>query len=271
MKTILVINDHSQAAHHAVACAFHIAQSQHAHIILANISAIPIPEQYMVMAGNSKQMNVQFHQGPNVKPHPHQISDQSINFTPEISELDIVGWEATQLAGFINQTAVWMIIKGKPAADSDLAIHSVLNKVGCPLLLVPETWPIKKFERMVYIADLRYCRLQVMRYLAEMARSLGSTLSVAHFSLAGLTNIVDNYAQILFDGEIRRQVDYGQLVFNNIKERNLNTAVDIIVHEMRNDLLVMVNHQFHFEEIMGSNLPRQLPPVITVPVLIFPY
>jgi hypothetical protein len=53
-------------------------------------------------------------------------------------------------------------------------------------------------------------------------------------------------------------------------EQNLLTAIDVLIHGMETDLLVLVNHHFHFEEIMGRYASHIMPRHITTPLLVFP-
>jgi hypothetical protein len=65
-------------------------------------------------------------------------------------------------------------------------------------------------------------------------------------------------------------VKYPNLYFNHIKEKNLQKALDVMVDVMGVDLLVLVNHKFHFEEIIGPNLSGRLPEYLRIPLLVFP-
>jgi hypothetical protein len=155
--------------------------------------------------------------------------------------------------------------------DVHINIQSVLNHVRCPLLLVPEKSQVKGFEQIVYIADLRYCRTQIVRYLAELALPYQANILIDHLSAKGLPDIEEQYALKVFDDEIAAKVDYKRLLFNNIRERDLIRAVDVMINGMHADLLVVVNHRYHFEEILGGYITHELPVHITIPLLIFPY
>ncbi len=58
----------------------------------------------------------------------------------------------------------------------------------------------------------------------------------------------------LFSDGVSAHVDYDQLFFNNIKEKDLNTTLDVLINGLHNDLLTIVNHRFHFEEIFGRHI-----------------
>ncbi|MGH7238109.1 MAG: hypothetical protein ACREGF_06245, partial [Candidatus Saccharimonadales bacterium] len=80
----------------------------------------------------------------------------------------------------------------------------------------------------------------------------------------------EHYAESFFCEAISPVVNYGQLFFNNIKEKNLLKVVDVMIHGLHSDLLVLINRQFHFEELMGRYISPVLPEHIPVPLLVFP-
>ena len=274
MKTILVITDNSSAAEHAARFALLIAQTLRAKVLLAHNCPIEVgPAERVLASGNIKEPVCL--EANHVFDHLTALNDASNGFKPEIDELNIADKEDSQLIEFINQDHIWMVVKGM-AFDAITEVHqinlnSVLNRVQCPLLLIPENWPLKHIERIAYLADLRYCRIGIVRYLEELAGATGADLSIAHLSAKGLPHMAEDYALSVFSDEVSNNAQYERLFFNNIRERDLPTAVDVIINGLHANLLAVVNHRFHFEEIMGMYITNELPLYITVPLLIFPY
>jgi len=277
MKTILIINDNSAEAKHAAEFVLAIAQKVQANILLGNIFINEFAPVKKVPAGVISENEIEELLTPDLPQHLRILNSTQSLFKPEIEEVDISNMNETEVAGLINKNNIWMMVKGVPPvlserhAQNNLNVQTILNKVLCPLLLIPANWELKDLERLVYIADLRYCRIQIVRYLAEIARSWNADLSIAHLSAKGLPDMAEKYALSVFNDEVFRNVNYDRLLFNNIRERDLTTAVDVIINGMRNDLLVLVNHRFHFEEILGPYIPDNLPDFITIPLLIFPF
>jgi hypothetical protein len=268
MKSILIINTGTPEARHAAKLAIAMAKKMEANILLAN--TMKVRETVRVLKNGSYEV------GPDnpVMEDLLAINNASSGFKPQISELDISAVNETQLAELVHKNDVQLVIKGAseaPSVGAHLNIQTILNKIHCPLLLVPANWQLKDIERMVYIADLRYCRTYIVRYLAELAKPWKATVSVAHLSVSGLADMEENYANSVFEKEIQRNVKYPELVFNNIREKDLSKAVDVIINGMHNDVLVLLNHRYHYEEILGRYLSDPLPANITVPVLAFPY
>ncbi|MDR3697406.1 hypothetical protein [Mucilaginibacter sp.] len=281
MKTIVVINDSSAEAEHAAELALSIAQMVNADLLIANVfkenTMVKIAEYVLVAAGadSSDMVKTSNKQSLLSKLMALNCSHKS-DFTPQISDFDASGFTETNMAQFIIKNNIWMMAKGMKenialiTETRNFDIQCVLNRVMCPLLLVPAKYQLKGLERIVYMADLRYCQLPVVKCLANIARPCNAKLQIAHISIQGLPDMEENYARSFFSEVIGAVVNYDQLFFNNIKEKDIQKVVDVMIHGLSTDLLVLINHQFHFEQIIGRYITGQLPENITVPLLIFP-
>ncbi len=120
-----------------------------------------------------------------LRPAVHFIED--VNYSPE------------HILPLINKFDIGLLIKGL-AEDADGKLHvdaSVLNnstRSGCPVMLVPEKFPNKAFEKIVYPTDLRFCRREVILFLCKYAKALNSGILVANVPVQGLPHIERNYA-----------------------------------------------------------------------------
>lgn len=275
MKKILVIADHSPEAEHAITFALMIAQAVHADVVIADTvmsSRISSGEPVMAGQGSEPAQEAQFFTSEQLK----TMIDPEEAYKPVITEVDISDYHVTDLIAMINKSEIWLLVEGMPntlyksAGDLKLNIQSVLNRVRCPLLLIPQNWELKKPERIVYLADLRYCRQFVLKFLSALAAPFDAGISIAHLSAKGLTDIVDSYAATIFQNDILPHAHYEKMTLNNTRERNLHKAVDVMINVMQNDLMVLVNHRYHFEELIGRHIGDALPPAITIPVLVFP-
>jgi len=276
MKTIIVINDGSSSAAHASKLAFTIAQAVEANILVANTYKIKTMTTAKVMAGHNSQQPVQLTHGWLAR-MLNALNHNPAGYRPEISTVDIVDFDATQLAAMIIKRNIWLLVSGSAATLQNeprqalLNLQSVLNKVQCPLLIVPENWTLKNIQHITYIADLRYCRAAVVKYLVQLAEPMQASVSVAHLSAKGIPDIEESYGQCLFTQQVVNHIHSYHVGFNNIREKDINKAVDVIINGMHNDVLVLVNHRYHFKEIIGDYLTEALPGHVTIPLLIFPY
>ena len=274
MKTILVFTDNTKASEHAARFALIIAQSIQANILLAATCKVKNSSAEMVLVGERSE-NMLVKDKWNCILEDTTGLNHDDGFRPELTEIDVSENDENQLIQLINQRHIWLIIKGMsndlPKDILSLNLNCILNRVQCPLLLVPETWTLKSIERIVYLADLRYCRIKIVRFLEELASPFKAEVSIANLAAKGLPHMADDYALSIFNDEVGHNAPYDRLLFNNIKERNLEAAIDVIINGLHNDLLAIVNHRFHFEEILGRYISDQLPAYITIPLFIFPY
>jgi hypothetical protein len=279
MKTIIVINDNSTEALHAAKLALRVAELGNANLWIANevtvTEGMNIKKQVLVAEINDYPLNVD--EPVNLIEYLTSLNNSHDYPKTEIKEIDISDFCVADLAQLIIKNNIWMIVKGtrefndKNMGDLHINMQYVLNRIACPILFVPSKFRIKDFEQIVYMADLRYCRLQVVKYLIELAKPYRASVYIDHLSAKGLPNMEQNYANRFFNDEISCKVNYEKLFFNNIKERDIQKAVDVMINGMHIDLLVFVNHRFHFKEILGMYIPQILPEQITIPLLIFPY
>lgn len=269
MKTILVINDFSTEAANAIDFAFEIAKKVHANILVADtIFRLRSRAVKRLQIAGDNAIRENMATGATI-PVPE-------SYHPAVSDVDVSGFNEEKMAGLIIKNEIWLMIKGIPEnvhdteLDSHLNTQGVLNRVRCPLLLIPESFKPREFERITYVADIRYCRLQVVKYLAELATPYNALLQIANIAAKGMPEMEPKYAMNLFNETIGVNIHYDNIFLNNISERDIKKAIDVMINALHTDLLVLVNHRFHFEEIFGRYLPETLPRNITVPLLVFP-
>lgn len=271
MKTILLINDGSTAVVPAAKLALQLARTMQAGVLIAQTFCQIKVLSPKVLAGENRQQT-RSTGSDQLYGMLQKLNEEQEGFRPGITIADLRDINAGDLAELSLRTDCLLIVRGcgkMPLGQTALDLQSLLNKIRCPLLLVPEEWASVIFKRITYITDLRYCLTDVMRYLAALAGPSQASLSLAHLSARGLTPIEENYGRQLF-AEVARHLPGCSLTFNNIRERDIHRAVDVIINDLHNDLLVLINHRFHFKEIIGDRLTSQLPERVNIPLLLFP-
>jgi nucleotide-binding universal stress UspA family protein len=276
MKTILVINDQSAAAEHAALFALDIAKKMQANILLANMNEVAEPKQPELIKISHNYIDDIGEQPFLLIDRMRANSDKDDNFKPWIDVVDFDGLTNDEIVNTVISHNVWMMVTGAVdglcEADAKKPnVQAILNRVRCPLLIIPESYNGVGFKNIVYCADLRFCRVMVAKYLAELARPYQANLMFANLSAKGLPHMEDSYALTVFNEEVYNKVNYEQLYFNNIRERDLCKAADVMIHTMHTDLLAVVHHRFHFTELVGPHIDHSLPEYLIVPVIVFPY
>ena len=274
MRTIAVFNDNSAEARNAAEFALNIAQKVNADILVLNIAA---REQYEA----SKKLVLTADLDPGASTGVitliEQLSSQIApdGFQPVILDIDASKYSDKEICELIIRKKIWLMVKGIEThitheALCHIDIQSVINHVGCPLLLIPDSCKKRSFENIVYAVDMRYCRRAVLKFLAELAKYYNAKLNLEHVSAKGLPPLDDKYALSLFHRDVTGMAQYDKIYFNNKKESGSNKAIGVVINNLHADLLALVNHRFHFEEIFGRAIKSCMPEQIQVPVIVFP-
>lgn len=279
MEKIVVVNDDSREALQAAKIAFQLACSYNKDIVLTNLISAKrsmvneaarlkaVPAGFEVILSDDETLET-------VGDHLNCLKTGT-DFHPGIESMDVSGFAERDMIAYVNSHKIWTIIHGMAAGsetlnnDGRINMKSVLNRIQCPVLLVPELAPVKKIERIVYLADLRYAQTPVINYLAKW-RIESESVIVAHICKQGLSELDKSYADHLFSKELIRKVVCKNLFFSNLCAKNFSDTVDEVIHGMEADMLVCLNHSYHFQQIFGSLAELKTPGYISVPVLVFP-
>lgn len=274
MRTIVFFNDNSAEAENAAEFSFRLAQRVGADILILNL----VGQNQMVKAVSEKHAAINKPAALSTTPiFDHLIEMPLIgDYRPVISDVDASEMKTQDITSLITEKNIWLMVKGIEQGHithehlTDINVQAILNRVACPLMLIPYQYKKIDFRNITYTVDMRYCRTPVLKFLAEMANIYQANLVIEHFSATGLTPLDDQYALSLFDSEITRKIKCEKLFFNNIKEKNIDVALDVMINGLHTDLLAVVNHRSHFEEIFGLSIKDALPESLPVPVIIFP-
>ena len=159
MGKIIVINDDSKESMHAAKYAFHLACHYHKHIVLANLVSAKRSILNKVARAKAAPVGVELILGG--EEDPETITDHlnclntGPGFHPEIKTLDASKFGERELIAYVNSHRVWLIIHGvtvESEARNDrirINMQSVLNRVQCPIMLIPQIAPAKKPSRLL--------------------------------------------------------------------------------------------------------------------------
>lgn len=277
MRSIVVINDNSQYAKHAASVALIIAQKNKANLLLANLMAHNEIAQVDAGIVHAYSHYYESDESNAIDLVTYLKMQQGTGggYKPEIANLDAVNLNENELADLLNKHNAWMVLHGCGYNETnDISLlnpYLLLNVIKCPLMFVPPTCSPQGFERIVYMTDLRYCRSSVVRYLSEFARPYMSQLLLGHLSASGLPDMALDYALSFFKETLGSVINYNQLAFSNIKERKVEKAFDVLIQGMGTDMLVLMNHQYHFKEVLGRSISSNQLPYTSIPVMVFPF
>ncbi|WP_394771997.1 hypothetical protein [Mucilaginibacter sp.] len=278
MKNILIINKNPQDTERTTALALLLAGTTNAKLYFLNTSVTPTHSYVaeMSIAGSDKSLP----ERPVSKNRWIEQLQRKFHLQTGLKTLvgfiENIHFVSDNVAAIVRKFNIGLLIKGIPEnADQEPPVIesdalSCSAKSGCPVLLVPEQFPYKSLEKIVYATDLRYCRQGVIHFLSKLAINFNASVLIANIAAKGLPFMENNHALDVFKDTIVRPASHDHFYFSNIWERDIPKAIDVLVNDMDTDLLVLVNHRYHFNELFGPAVPYLLPGYIHIPVLIFP-
>jgi nucleotide-binding universal stress UspA family protein len=275
MKTILVLNDHSTTASHAAIFALDLAQKIRANIIVASIMLsddvirhedLKLGETGSLLIHRSELLKTLFAQ-----------KKRYADFRPVIQEIELTDFTGDELHQLTNDRNIYLVVRGMdeflPSAliSINLSISMLLSNIKCPLLVVPSSWNFKAFRELVYLTDLRFCGINTVSYIADLAGEWNARVIIAHSTASGLPEIEEKDAEDIFKNEVHNHINYKNLSMRMVDKAMVPDVIKLVVHSFHADLLVFVNQHFHFNTFTKQYFKDKCALYEPVPMLIFPY
>jgi hypothetical protein len=277
MKNILIFNDFSPEAAHATELGLLLAGKTNTNLYVWNIldkHENPVARELAIAHANEEETDVTTDNTSWILKLESKLNWKS-GLLPVVKFIEGIDYEPGHVLSIVNKYDVGLLIRGIAGDEKDI-LHienealSCSTKSGCPMLFIPEKFGYKVFEKIVYATDLRFCRREIVAFLDVLAKPLNASLLIANISAKGLPYMEDNYARTVFADTILNRGNQEHIYFSNIRERDIPRALDVLVNGMNNDLLVLVNNKFHFNELLGHDMPYTIPGNIHIPILVFP-
>lgn len=283
MKTILVLTDFSKRAGYAAEYATHIALKNEANIILCNAMEStseladgvelnwPIAE-HLVQKKEETILRLE-ESGEHLK---HFIS-RSSSFKPSIEVIAEFGTLAEVAVNIIYERAVDLVVIGSHKSSGlsrflfGSHTHQILDRITCPVLLIPENLEFKGISSIAYATDLSFDNTKVINYLIKMAKAFNASISVNHISpLEFPAGETEKTIRLSLKEHL---ASYTPPVFyHSIKGYNIKNSLLEITGSGKADILALVHKRYDFfERLFHASVSKQMADSATIPLLVLPF
>lgn len=282
MKTILVLTDFSLRARNAADYAMNIAIKNKANVILCHVMELttPIPD------------NVDFNW-----PVPHHLflKNECLNdikdlskslenciprnadFKPSISFISEFGRLSQVADKVIEEQSVDLVVIGSHKSNMVSRFfygshtHTLLNKLFCPVLLVPENLRFLGLSDIAYATDLTFNNTRVINYLMEFADPFKARIAVNHISLLEFPDKAsDQVIALAINDQLGDK--HPQVFYHDIKGAKVKKGLLEVLGSGRVDILVLVHKRYEFfEGLLHSSISMQMADDAKVPLLVLPF
>lgn len=283
MKNILVLTDFSIRAEYAAEYAVHLAVKNKANLILCNIMEItssfatgievnwPIAD-HLILKNESildlKELEKKLHQA---------ISTSSEDYIPNISLISDFGFLADVAERIISDKSIDLVVLGSHKSNGLARFlfgshtHSILDKLHCPVLLIPEGLKFKGLNMIVYATDLTFNCSKVINYLTVMAKPFDASISINHISPLGIP--ATKYEQSIgLSIKKELELDHSPVFYHTIKGDNVKKSLLELTGSGKVDIVALVHKRYDFfEHLFHSSISKQMADSGKVPLLVMPH
>lgn len=282
IKTILVLTDFSHNAKSAEEYAVQLAINTRANLILYNAYPQPSP-----MSGSDNIVwphdppaSLELHSINNLQSRVYELKEELTkikddSYKPEIRHLGFAGSLIHKLNDIIARDNIWLVImgtKGETFAGNVLFgsnVFNVLDKINCPVLIIPENARFKDVEKLAYATDLRSTDLNIIKYLNELCEILKVDLSIVHVSPD--TILIEETSSKEITEQILYRIHNDKTAIKYYQGKSIEQSLHEMIEQTNVGMLAMLYRKYgFFKSLFHESKTHQMLKHTKIPVLVFP-
>jgi nucleotide-binding universal stress UspA family protein len=282
LKNILVLTDFSQNAKSAEEYALQLAIKTHANLILYNAypKPSPIPGSDNIVWPHDPSASLQLQSISNLQSRVYEMEAELIkikddSYMPEIRHLGDEGSLTHKLNDIIVQDNIWLVImgtKGETFAGNVLFgsnVFKVLDKINCPVLIIPENARFVDVEKIAYATDLRSTDLNIFKYLNELCEILKVDLSIVHVSPD--TSSIEETSNKEITEQILYSTHNDRINIKYYQGKSIGQSLHEMIEQTNVGMLAMLYRKYgFFKSLFHESKTHQMVKHTKIPVLVFP-
>ncbi len=271
MEKILVPVDFSDFAERALEYAVIIAERTQSEIVLAHAVVPHIPpgsnQHFYDLSINKQTQQAEEKLAGLVAKHQSKSAPFSLDY---VIEKDT---PSDAIADWTKKVKPFLIVMGTQGASGlekvmfGSVTTEVMNKVSCPLLVIPEATVIKPFQKITYATEFDSRDAETLELVTELAARFSAKVNCLHIS----TDVEDLYKAQDKIKVLRDRFEDDNVNFEIISStKSFDEELDTCLENRDIDLLVMLTHERNFfERLFDHGKTREVAFRTNTPLLIF--
>ena len=276
MKNILVLTDFSENANAAEEYALRLAIQVSGDLILYNTYS----HQREKISGNvvwpHSTPSSELQSISNLQSRVDELNHalRKINdeiHKPEIRHFGSDGSLTDKLNDVIADNNIWLTVmgtKGETFANNVLYgsnVFKVLEKISCPVLVIPKEAKFKNLKKIAYATDFRSSDISIVNWLYELADHLKIELILIHVSSDDITE-----KDTLKSQEQVYKTQFPKTTIQVYDGENIQESLHKIAEQIDISMLALLHrrHEF-FESMFRASVSHKMIKHTEIPVLIF--
>ncbi|MDO1446718.1 universal stress protein [Rhodocytophaga aerolata] len=274
MKTILVPTDFSKHAANALAYAASLAEGLEAKIWL--LHTYHVPAAYTeIPAAVQIEHDIEVDAEKELKQLIANLK-RTRGSLFNIEYINKEGFLIDTLPELVKEKAVDLIVMGTQGASGleQVLLGSytadVVEKVDCPVLVIPAYAPFHKPEKIMYATDFQFNDFTCINQVADLAKAFDAEIEITHISIHEKNKEQEEDLMDWFMEIAESNIAYSKLSYRTFTGENVLEKLNATVTESGIELLCMstVRRTF-FEKIFNSSLTKKMVYQTQIPLLVF--
>lgn len=282
LKNILVLTDFSQNAKSAEEYALQLAIKAKANLILYNAYPLPspMPGSDNIVWPHDPSPSLELQSISNLQSRVDELKNELTkikrdNYKPEIRHLGDAGSLTHKLNDIAAENNIWLVVmgtKGESFADNILFgsnVFKVLDKIHCPVLIIPQNATCEDFEKIGYATDLRSDDLSIIEWLKELTEIFQIELFMMHVS-ADIVSTEEDVSKTMTE-QVLLTKSHNPPYINYFQGENIKHTLQEIIEEYNVDILALKHRKYgFFHSLFHSSTSDNMVKHTKIPVLVFP-
>ena len=203
------------------------------------------------------------------------------NITADIDpqKIHFVVKESTSVSntifGLSEEIEADLIILGKKDEHSQRGVfagniaNSLLSRLSCPLLVVPNAIEQTALKNLVYATDFEADDIVALTRIQEVVEVFGSSVKVIHVPVEG--EYASSEQMEWFKEMLMQQSSIPEIEFHMVLADSVSKGIQVFLQESKAQLLCMLEREEKgfFERLLQKDQVKQMKALSTIPLLCF--
>jgi len=184
---------------------------------------------------------------------------------------------ASTVQSLVKDLHIELIVMGATDGKNDTGflfgskVRDIVDKVNCPILLIPEQVKFQELKNILYVTDIRYSAPEIVTQLAALADPLNVQVSILHVCADGLPDLEDETINDLFIDAIPSSIRQRLKVYKASKKNPAEPVIGQLIADGQQGVLAIAHRKQHFFDHLFTNTPAKEAAIYKqLPILLMP-
>ncbi|CAN5549883.1 universal stress protein [soil metagenome] len=275
MKTILIPTDFSPNSENATDYAMEMNKKINAKIVLFHSYFIPVYGTDMpVEVLNDAEIREASLKTLEKLKEKAKLKFKNSDFVFDV--LTSEGIIADEIAAAVEKEKIDLVVMGTKGAHGLKEVligtntASVVGKVNCMVLAIPEEAKFKEIKKIVFATNYAENDFENIEAVIDFAKHYNAEVIMLHISEGDLSRSFEFNSIEHFEQRIKEDTNYEGISFKLFEGKNVEEGISLYLEEINADMIAMTNrHRNLFQRLFDRSLTKKMAYHTHIPLMTF--